>query len=199
MCRFAFTVIWEMTHDAEIVNTSFMKSVILSKVRASDTHLKELVLVSNFCSHRFRFKFAFPVKFLTFFPHFSRWIIKNIFPHCSSSKPCLFLLCGFHLKMFLYNIIFFWFFSRRRWHTVRPRWLSMTQNGKTTLRSAYGASTNWPRFSNRNALIKGKYTSQKALVSFKEWFLFWCGSCRLDVHARAGKSIKRASQSTFFY
>ena len=67
MCRFAFTVIWEMTHDAEIVNTSFMKSVILSKVRASDTHLKELVLVSNFCSHRFRFKFAFPVKFLTFY------------------------------------------------------------------------------------------------------------------------------------
>jgi len=29
---------------------------------------------------------------------------------------------------------------------------------------------------------------------FKEWFLFWCGSCRLDVHARAGKSIKRARQ-----
>jgi len=27
---------------------------------------------------------------------------------------------------------------------------------------------------------------------FKEWFSFLCGSCRLNAHERAGKSIKRA-------
>jgi len=33
---------------------------------------------------------------------------------------------------------------------------------------------------------------------FKEWSLFWCGSCRFNVHERAGKSIKRASVNRKF-
>ena len=31
-CRFAFSVLWEMTKQAEIVKTDFTKSIILSKV-----------------------------------------------------------------------------------------------------------------------------------------------------------------------
>lgn len=31
-CRFAFSVLWEMTKEAEIVKTDFTKSIILSKV-----------------------------------------------------------------------------------------------------------------------------------------------------------------------
>ena len=38
--RFAFTVIWEMTRDAKIVNTRFMKSVICSKVSLSSSTSK---------------------------------------------------------------------------------------------------------------------------------------------------------------
>lgn len=43
--RFAFTVIWEMTHDAEIVNTSFMKSVIES--RASLTYGEAQMIIDD--------------------------------------------------------------------------------------------------------------------------------------------------------
>lgn len=32
MCRLAFSCIWEMNHNAEILNTRFTKSVINSKV-----------------------------------------------------------------------------------------------------------------------------------------------------------------------
>jgi len=34
-------------------------------------------------------------------------------------------------------------------------------------------------------------TFYKDILTFKEWFLFWCSSCRLDMHRRAGKSIQR--------
>ena len=40
--------------------------------------------------------------------------------------------------------------------------------------------------------VKNKLIT-KTKCKYKEWFLFWCSSCRLDVHARDGKSIKRAS------
>ncbi|KAL4234603.1 exosome catalytic subunit dis3 [Mactra antiquata] len=43
--RFAFTVIWEMTHEAEIVNTKFMKSVIES--RASLTYGEAQMIIDD--------------------------------------------------------------------------------------------------------------------------------------------------------
>jgi len=42
----------------------------------------------------------------------------------------------------------------------------------------------------RNQVYHPAWAENRVLL-FKEWFLFWCGSCRLDVHIRAGKSIKR--------
>lgn len=34
MCRFAFSVIWEMSENAKILNTKYMKSIIFSRVSA---------------------------------------------------------------------------------------------------------------------------------------------------------------------
>ena len=52
--RFAFTVIWEMTQEAKIVNVKFMKSIIKSRVR-NLTEIFGLQCNSNTNGHQYIF------------------------------------------------------------------------------------------------------------------------------------------------
>lgn len=148
--RLAFSCIWEMNHEAEILKTRFTKSVINSKVWYQHTMYHERKYTQCFWS--------------------------DVWIKCTASDTAFIIYCktqNYRVKIFPSMFFYVSLFYRHLWPTLRPKWGLMTPPRMMISPRACEVSTNLPKSSRGREYRKGKHL-ELGIVEAEEYIFTKC-------------------------